>query len=278
MTTRLTSTDASVQHLMSRLHELESRRRMSMMHAKEAESRVALTTEEQSRVARDVEILHEREGTLKQSLQMLSDEQRQLQLRTEASHRTVESAEKEEPLLLEAANAALELSKKKCESWKGEHEALSIVQNKWLQPSLVSQFESTLAEAERELRSLLEEEQSLIAAAAAAQSARVPTTNEIDPSETIRTGEAMLAAKDHKATSEEIDRLKLTIDEFKSQASRRSTIVGREVGELTNKAADLDKWISDSSSAVDELKSNIADMTTALQDRCCPACSCSTAC
>jgi hypothetical protein len=272
MSIRLTSADASVQQLMSRMHELETRRRMSMMHAKEAETRVALATEEQSRLAREVENLHEREGTLKQSLQMLSDEQRQLHLRTEASHRTLECAEKEEPLLLEAAAAALDLSKRKCENWKGEHEALSVIQNKWLQPSTASQLETAIADADRELRLLLEEEQSLIAAAAAAQS--VCNTAHQGDAVINRKGDVVVA-KDHQATSDEICRLQHTLDEFQSQAARRLTIVGREVGELMNKASELDKWIGDSTSVVEELKSNMSDMTVALKDRNCPACSCS---
>lgn len=273
MSSRLTSTDASVQQLINRMHELETRRRMSMMHSKEAETRVALAVEEQSRLSREVETLFERESSLKQSLQMLSDEQRQLNFRTDASHRTLESAEREEPLLLQAAMTALDASKLKCANWTSEHESLEGTRSKWSQPSTVTHLENTITDAERELRLLLEEEQSLMAAAAAAFSTTAPSPV---ASNHLALGSA--ATIDARNTREDINRLKHTLEEFQSQSARRLTIMGREVCELTNKAVELDKWVSDSTSAVEELKANIGDMSAALQSCRCPACACAESC
>ncbi|EAN82121.1 hypothetical protein, conserved, partial [Trypanosoma cruzi] len=81
--------ESSVSSLMDHLNGVETRRRVVMMKRKEAETRLAFSTEEQQQLEQQTAQNEVRAVELKKELDHLLEEQRQLQLQLMAGMDTV---------------------------------------------------------------------------------------------------------------------------------------------------------------------------------------------
>lgn len=278
-----TSVDASVHQLMAKIQDLDTRRRVSMMCSKELETKLSFASEEHSSLLRDVTALTERESTLKRTLELLADEQRQLQLRSESSQRSLQCAEKEEPLLMTAAESALTAAQSKLRLWNDENAALASTVQKWFGGSETTSFAEKLESLSAEILQLQSEEQSLVAFLAEAEQNRskapsLPagqlksTCSSNEDAAALQASEIESLQMKLSAVSAAVECQSKAVEELSSQSARQKAILSREVRELTNRVEELQHSVADTLATNEELSASIAEMSSALHRCTCSSC------
>lgn len=269
------SADASAHQLMARIQEIESRRRITMMHAKEMETKVQFSSEEQTALRCAIQSVAEKEALLKRTMEFLADEQRQLQSDCEMQQRRLIAAQNEEPLLMASTMDALKVAETVRKSRSDDLETLRSAAQPWDEHRATTadlnakinaakadidncQQQSKLLELEiSELR--LEQQR----VAEAIQQRKRPLTTHCAP-----TSESPAAT----FLTSQIECLKRSSEDTTQQNQRQRLIVAREVKELLSRVSELQQSTSDLTAQQQELETHVTEMIHVMTDKRCPSC------
>ncbi|KAF5226584.1 hypothetical protein ECC02_000085 [Trypanosoma cruzi] len=270
--------ESSVSSLMDHLNGVETRRRVVMMKRKEAETRLAFSTEEHQQLEQQTAQNEVRAVELKKELDHLLEEQRQLQLQLMAGMDTVRQSEVEEALLIEHARAQLEKATILVATWREQTRDLDEVQRSWGEDDAAAPLQQSAAELDAELVRLCGEKKRIEQAIKEAMEAHALRAAGLGAGTAPQSDAAAahaLPAGDDVAAIQLKDQLELEQREFaeiQMHHARQMAALDREVADLKSRSMELAQWLADTVGSRDQVLLSTQLLQSCLNSGVCALC------
>ncbi|EAN97234.1 hypothetical protein, conserved [Trypanosoma cruzi] len=270
--------ESSVSSLMDHLNGVETRRRVVMMKRKEAETRLAFSTEEHQQLEQQTAQNEVRAVELKKELDHLLEEQRQLQLQLMAGMDTVRQSEVEEALLIEHARAQLEKATILVTTWREQTRDLDEVQRSWGEDDAAAPLQQSAAELDAELVRLCGEKKRIEQAIKEAMEAHALRAAGLGAGTAPQSDAAAahaLPAGDDVAAIQLKDQLELEQREFaeiQMHHARQMAALDREVADLKSRSMELAQWLADTVGSRDQVLLSTQLLQSCLNSGVCALC------
>ncbi|ORC90837.1 uncharacterized protein TM35_000072610 [Trypanosoma theileri] len=259
--------ESSVASLMEHLGGVETRRRVTMMRRKEAETRLAFATEEGVRLEQQQQLNTAAVAELKRALEHHLEQQRSAQLRRTTGADALRHGEATEVLLLERARAAAARGAALVAAWETNTRELDELQRSWEDDEAALPLHRRSRQLAEEAAALLSKREQLEREVREATQRRTETVIPQPPPTTTEGGDVTVIQ-----LTAQIGLSKCELTELQAQHARQMAALDREVADLNSRSMELAQWLADTVGSRDQVLMSIQMLQSCLSSGVCASC------